>query len=482
MRVLSFLFALVVAMLVPFVAALPAGAASSTLRVIDLAVSEGRLITLSAPAATVLIADPAVADIQVPQQNRIFIFGKKPGSTTLYALGEGGRQIAAYTVTVHLQINAPVAALAQSGAGDVKVTGTDTGTILHGTVPDAAAADRTVATATGYAASKDAVDSSQLSVASSQQVMLRVWIGEVSRNVTKDLAFNWDAGGIPGLGTFRLITGRNVFNATSGCTVLSVTNPCVRSSPTFPPNDFGSIITGFTNGRAGGSATIDALTEEGLVTTLAEPTLTAMTGQVASFLAGGEFPIPFSTGLGNVAIQFQTYGVSLNFVPTVISPNRISLKVNPQVSDLSTVGEVDLNGFTVPGLTIRQAQTTIELGSGESFAIAGLLQNTSSATIQKYPGLGDLPVIGALFRSNNFQRNESELVIICTPYLVRGVDDPNKLLSPTDGMKAPNDLERIFRGRLAEAVPSPLGDAETPSVISALRGPRLAGDAGFELE
>ncbi len=255
---------------------------------------------------------------------------------------------------------------------------------------------------------------------------------------------------------------------------------CVRSGGTGSSSNYGSILAGLSNGKSGGYAVIDALASEGLVTTLAEPTLTALSGESASFLVGGQFPIPIAQGGNNAAIsiEFQTYGVSLAFVPTVLAPNRISLKVAPEVSELSTQGQIDLNGFAIPGLTVRRAQTTVELGSGQSFAIAGLLQSTSSNTLQKYPGLGDLPIIGTLFRSTNFQHGETELVIIITPYLVRPVDDPNRLKLPTDGITPPTDIERIFRQRMADPVATPVAPGTTPSSVSVLTGPKLAGDAG----
>jgi len=181
---------------------------------------------------------------------------------------------------------------------------------------------------------------------------------------------------------------------------------------------------------------------DGLVTTLAEPNLTALSGETASFLAGGEFPIPISQSLGTVTVEYKQYGVSLAFTPYVLADGRISMRVRPEVSELSNEGSVRLNGFNVPAITTRRAETTVELGSGQSFMIAGLLRNVNGNTINKAPFLGDLPIIGALFKSTSFRKSETELVIIVTPYLVQ--PSSTRLAAPTDGYREQNDLQRTF--------------------------------------
>jgi pilus assembly protein CpaC len=200
---------------------------------------------------------------------------------------------------------------------------------------------------------------------------------------------------------------------------------------------------------------VDALAADQLITVLAEPNLTAQSGETASFLAGGEFPIPIAgntnNGTTSITIEFKQFGVSLAVVPTVLSPTRLNLRVRPEVSQLSTNGAVSVpvagGTLTIPALTVRRAETTIELGSGQSFAIAGLLQKTSSDATNALPGIGEMPVIGALFKSNDFQRGESELVIIVTPYLVRPASSPDQLQAPTDGFRPAIDLDRILFGR-----------------------------------
>ena len=185
----------------------------------------------------------------------------------------------------------------------------------------------------------------------------------------------------------------------------------------------------------------------GQVTTLATPNLTALSGETASFLAGGEIPIPLAQALGTTSVEFKQYGVSLAFTPTVLADGRISLRVRPEVSQLTSAGAVQLNGLTIPALTTRRSETTVEMGSGESMVIGGLLQNSHNNQIIKVPGAADIPILGALFRSNAFQRNETELMIVITPYLVKPVN-ANQIVLPTDGYKAPNDLQRIIGGQL----------------------------------
>jgi pilus assembly protein CpaC len=236
---------------------------------------------------------------------------------------------------------------------------------------------------------------------------------------------------------------------------------------------------GFNKGGTSVNSLIDALAEEGVVSLLGQPNLSAESGQVASFLAGGEFPIPVAQtgGTGGTAptitIEFKPFGVRLDFVPTVLSSDRISIKVRPEVSELTTNGAISINNLTIPALNVRRAETTVQLGSGESFAIAGLIRNNSDTNINKYPGLGDLPMIGSLFRSSRFQRKETELVIIVTPYVVRPVAEGPSLKLPTDGLTPASDVERVFMDRLTKA--------STPGGASAIgvNGARLRGNAGF---
>jgi pilus assembly protein CpaC len=240
-----------------------------------------------------------------------------------------------------------------------------------------------------------------------------------------------------------------------------------------------TINASYRNGSQDINAAIDALATEGLITVLAEPNLTALSGETASFLAGGEFPIPIAQNGSNnatsITVEFKTFGVGLAFTPHLLDAGRINLRVRPEVSQLSTAGAVQLSGFTIPALTTRRAETTVELGSGQSFVIAGLLQNNSTQDISKVPLLGDLPILGALFKSDRFRRNESELVIIVTPYIVRPVS--GRIAAPTDGFVAPNDVERILGAQsYKQQVPD---NGERPIIKD---GQGLVGPSGFQLD
>ena len=222
---------------------------------------------------------------------------------------------------------------------------------------------------------------------------------------------------------------------------------------------------------------VDALEREGLINVLAEPNLTALSGETASFLAGGEFPVPVGQDdNNNIEIQFKQFGVSLAFTPTVLSAGRISMRVRPEVSDLSDKGAIKLNDLVIPALSTRRAETTVELGSGQSFAIGGLISNSTRNNLDKVPGLGDVPVLGPLFRSTRFQRSESELVIIVTPYLVAPVGGA-RLATPRDGLEDPSDLQRLIEGRLARRSVAP---GQEPAASAGNR--RLVGPAGFMLD
>jgi pilus assembly protein CpaC len=451
----------------------PASAAGTAI-VVD--VSQGKLVSLAVPATTVFIADPTIADVQVPLPTRVFVLGRKAGHTTLYALGAEGQQIAALDV----EVRNPGEAVQKSvdldpAAHDVQIKGTNSGLALEGTARDPAAAYRANQVAAGFQKEGESLDD-RVKIKSSAQVTIRVRIAEVSRSVTKELGFNWNALLSAGAFKFGLVTGRTVFPATQ-----SATGATIPGLFTPDPTGAGSTLVSAATSHVNFDSVIDALAQDGLISVLAEPNLTALSGESASFLAGGEFPIPIAQNQNAISIEFKQYGVSLNFVPTVLASNHISMHVRPEVSELSTQGAITLGGVQIPGLTVRRADTTIELGSGESFAIGGLLQNNMTSTVSRYPGLGDIPVLGALFRSSNFTRNESELIIIVTPYIVKPIADPKLIRLPTDGLRPPSDLEQMLLGRIEGTRATP-AEYDGQLAVERLSGPRLQGDAGFELE
>jgi pilus assembly protein CpaC len=453
-------------------------------RQVRIDVSGGQLIEFPRPARSVFIADPAIADIQVPSQSTVIVFGRKPGQTTLFAIGEDEKQLAAIQIVVGYEIGDLQRLVRQAAPnGSIDIASTPAGLVLSGIVPNADAAEKVRATVQRYIGEKDTLVN-QLRVAGPGQVNLRVRVAEVARTVTKQLGFNWEAVVSPGAFSFGLATGRNAFIPRVGSFVPApdIDNLISRATPLgTATTGANSSFAGVATRRVNVNTVIDALAEEGIVSILAEPNLTATSGEVASFLAGGEFPIPVqqnNTGFGaTVTIEFKQFGVKLDFVPTVMSSERMSIKVRPEVSELSNRGAITLPGsLVIPALSVRRAETTVELGSGESFAIAGLIQNNIDTDISKYPGLGDIPILGSLFRSSRFQRNETELVIIVTPYVVRPVADGPPLKLPTDGLAPASDVERIFMDKLTQT--------KKPGAAQeiGLGGVRLRGNSGFVFE
>jgi pilus assembly protein CpaC len=324
-----------------------------------------------------------------------------------------------------------------------------------------------------------------LKMATPLQVNLLVRFAEVSRSLVREINTNITTRDLTGGFTMGLSRGRNpgtisdlnlsnlpqldasgVYGLPAGTIKLPFDPTTGRfitggTAYSFNPSSTGATALGLA-GKLFGIDMLGALDlgeKTGLVTTLAQPNLTALSGETADFLAGGEYPIPVSQGLGTTTIEYKKYGVSLAYTPTVLSNGRISIRVRPEVSELSTQGAVSLNGYQIPALTIRRAETTVELGSGQSFMIAGLLSNNSQNLIDKTPGAGDVPVLGALFRSTNFRKGETELVIVVTPYLVNPVDAKDIKL-PTDGFKTPNILQSTFgnmesAGKTGEGRPLP---------------------------
>jgi pilus assembly protein CpaC len=438
---------------------LPAVTRPPRVQSLSLEAGTGRIVSLTAQAASVFAADPKVAEVRPASPTSLFVLGVAPGRTTIAAIGDTGAAIAEYDVTVlpstYAAARAQTAIAQQLPGQNVKVTTRPSGLVVSGTLPMASEADQAMQTARDYAGAGQTVES-RLAVLGGQQVNLRVRIAEVSRNVIRQLGINWN--NLASLGKYAAIG-------------VVTSNPLLAS---LQPPSAATLGYNFpTPGRTLDiNALIDAMSQDQLVHVLAEPNLTAMSGETASFLVGGEFPIPVAAQNFQVTIEFKQYGVSLAFVPTVLSGGRINMKVRPEVSALSTLGAVQLgignSTIQIPALTVRRAETTVELASGQSFAIAGLLQDNNTLTGNALPGIGDVPVLGALFRSDAFQRNETELVIVITPYLVTGAPDPAQLKLPTDDWKPPSDLERILLLRQSARASGP------PAAV-----PHIPGDAGF---
>ena len=439
---------------------MPAEAAARTAETeLRLEIHKGAVLRLDRPAASVFVADPAIAEVSIKSPRMIYIVAKRPGATTVFAVGADDRVILRRKVNaIHnlSQLNQAINELLPAAA--IEARSVDGGLLLAGAVGDASQAADAQQIAERFLGEKEVVVN-RLRVTAPTQVNLRVRIAEMSREVVKRFGFNWDIVQNGGSFLFGLASG----NLTQiGGAFLT------RQNDVF--NAFGRV----TRGNLDFNVLVDALSREGMITLLAEPNLTASSGETASFLAGGEFPIPVPQDDNSVTIEFKKFGVSLAFTPTVLSGNRISLRVRPEVSQLTSTGSITLGGFVIPALTTRRAETSVELASGQSFAIAGLLQQGTTEDIRKYPGLGDLPVIGALFRNTEYNKDETELVIMVTPYLVRPVAT-TAMATPLDGYRPATDRQRVLEGKIQQPRPRTRGPRRE------LRGAALVGPAGYQL-
>lgn len=465
--------------------AAPAASAKSAIsanngKVVVLSIGRGEQINLPVGVSDVVVSSPNIADVDVRSPRQLYIFGKSAGETTVYATDAAGRTVYTATVRVGQYLNSidQMLQLAMPEA-DITVTTMSGIVLLTGTVAqpeDIAEAENLVRLLVGDRQTDgDPVRVvSRLKTAVPQQVNLQVRIAEVSRSLAKEIASNFTSRDNDGNGlVFGIGRGRNVGTIgdinTSGMPRLDASSlyglPAGSLFLPFNPAN-GQFVTGgtqytFSNpagsnvvnlaGRLFGidiAAAFDLAERAGLSSTLAQPNLTTISGESAEFLAGGQFPIPVADNFGSVSVQFRDFGVSLKYTPTVQADGRILLRVRPEVSDISSQGAVRIAGTEIPAITTRMAETTVELGSGQSFMIAGLLSNSANTSIDKYPGLGDVPVLGALFKSNGWRRNETELVIVVTPYLVKPVSE-SEIKLPTDGYNTPADLERILLNKTA---------------------------------
>jgi pilus assembly protein CpaC len=372
---------------------------------IDLPVGQGRLLHFDQAVESVLIADPSVADLRVIAPDVIYAYGKKSGTTNLIVISADRKVQASVEFRVTPDVRAARDAQHQlQPTTTLELTLFGDRVIVEGHAKSVEEALDTAAVAQTFSPPNQP-PLNTATVAGSQQVNIRVRFAEVSRSELVSLGIDWSVFINSGAFHFGLVrTG-----AAQG----------------------GDLRGSFNDGTVNVDVLIDALHRNGVLTILAEPNLTAVTGQTASFLAGGEIPVPVDQGDRGISVEYKPYGVSLQFTPTVLEKSRIGLRVTPEVSALSNAGAVHVRGFAIPGLTVRRADTTVEVASGQTFAIAGLFQREMSRDIDKFPILGDAPVLGALFQSARYRRNETELVILITPYLVDPVRE-KRVATPLD--------------------------------------------------
>ncbi len=434
-----------------------------------------QLVKFEEGVSEVFIVNPEVADVQLINKHTAYIFGKSYGATQFYAFNKKGVEILKANVMVSINLTQLRELIAPYDPHElVEIKPIPNGVLLEGVVDTPKVAEDIRSLADKFVG-KDKTVLNRMTIKAPVQVNLRVKVAEVQRNVVNELGFNWQAV-FSNVGNFNFGTliGRAPFTALPIATnnVTSITQPLGNATTPF----IDTVGFNFQNSHVNLNLAIDALAQEGLITILAEPNLVCVSGETASFLAGGEFPYPVPQQLGNITIDFKSFGVSLDFTPTVLDGNVISMRVRPEVSELDNQLGIFVNGTAVPGILTRRAETTIQLGSGQTFAIAGLLQNSIDSQIASLPGLGDLPVLGALFRSNSFQRGDTELVILVTPFIVEPASGKEMLL-PTDGIKYATFVEQIFERRL---IKPGIHMGQAPDFGPG--GVRLVGPAGFSLE
>lgn len=421
----------------------------------EMSLSQGRgqLINLPAPITDIFVSNDSVADVQVKSPYQLYVFGKAKGETSVYATNASGAVVYSTNVRVAQNINSLDQVL-KASFPDSDITAYTMGqtVVLAGTVAtpdDSVQAERIAKGLVNPGinindpnAFLDTVVINRLKMVTPLQVSLQVRIAEVSRSFSKDLGVNWaNRDSSNGGAIFGIAQGRSpgTISGGNGTPTTFTFNP--KAGSTFSSLGIGARFLGMDIIGA-----LDAGETEGFVSTLASPTLTALSGQSAEFLVGGEVPIPVVSTNQNfqtTSVTFRPYGITLKFTPSVAADGRITLKVNPEVSELDYTNFLLVSGTKIPGSTTRRVDTTVELGSGQSFVIGGLLKATTTNTMTRIPGVGNVPILGALFKSTGWQRGETELMIVVTPYLVRPTS-ANQIVLPTDGYRAPTELGRIF--------------------------------------
>lgn len=456
-------------------------ASGESTRVLSLPKGKSAVVDLPVDARDVLVTNPAVADAMLRSSRRILVLGVASGQTDAVFFDGAGRRILTLDIRVDVDSGALGDTIARLIPGSrVRVESLNNSVVLTGEVANAAAADQAVRLAQSYVATPAQVVN-MLSIAGKEQVMLKVQIIEVQRTVIKQLGFDINAlvGQIGG-DQFTLanaasfaVNGGLVGGLTGGYNLDTTKQPQLEIPCSDPrltgcysiirgPQDAANWETATARDTVGSdnlnkaNSVVKAFERVGLVRTLAEPNLTAISGESAKFLAGGEYPVPVGRDTsGNVTIEFKPFGVGLGFTPVVMSEGRISLKISTEVSELTTNGAFTLNSgtagnTTIPALNVRRAETTVEMGSGGSMMIAGLLQDATRQNIDSLPGMTNLPVLGALFRSRDYIKGETELVVMVTPYIVNQ-NSPKNMQSPADGLRIAGDAETVLMGKLNKA-------------------------------
>lgn len=446
---------------------------------LEVAVNKSQVVTADRAISKALVGNPAIADVLPISDRSVYVLGKAFGTTSLTLYDRTNRVIAVMDVQVGPDVESLRTQLAQLIPGQQIDARLSNGSIvLSGMANSVGAADRASQIAKAYAGDKVI---NLVSLGSSQQVMLEVRFVEINRQLGEQLSLRHF--GASRDGTFGAAIGEGAsYDSANGLRVSGISDA------------FGILTKAFSIGSLDITSTLDMLERKGLSKTLAEPTLIAISGEKASFLAGGEFPIPVAqtgsgtgTGGNTITVEFKPFGVSLSFTPTVLGDKVISLIVEPEVSSIDPSASISIGGLTIPGLQTRRASTTVELRDGESFAIAGLLRQDFQTTVRQLPILGSIPIIGSLFRSSSFQKGQTELMIVVTPRLVAPIK-PSQVRTPDDRVGDPKAVDLLLDGEgyhpkalaPSRAAPAPAASAgETPAADATPPSPKSAKDSGY---
>jgi pilus assembly protein CpaC len=420
--------------------------------------------------ADIMVGDPSVADVNPLTDRSLSILGKKIGTTRVTVYGSDKKPVGVFDVEVSYDISTLAGEIAGFAGGGVKVSSINGRIMLSGTASDAATLDKAVMIARQFAPDPNSVINT-VQVLQQQQVMLEVRFIEVDRQASRELGVQWNYFGNSALANvgsqlpaqqLPITQPGGAFQqpaaATSGLGGPSVIASNISGTPLSPlvaagvlsgSSPFGFLVGQLSNRL---QVEVSALEQRGLARSLAEPNLVALSGDTASFLAGGEIPVPQVSATGTPSFAYQPYGVGLAFTPTVLKDGLINLMIKPEVSEIDPNTTVTIAGTVVPGLTVRRAATTLELRDGQSFMLGGLLQNNGTNAQDQLPWVGNLPVIGALFRSSSYQKNETDLVIVVTPHVVRPLPPTDPAHTPFDSSVPGNDIDFFLMGQ-AEVSP-----------------------------
>ena len=403
------------------------------------------------------VGDPEIADVNPLTDKSLSILGKKNGTTRISAYAEGKRLIGVFDVEAIFDTRLIQSEIRRRFPyAKLQVTSVNGKIMLSGTSPDAVTLDRAVTIARQFG--MDVINT--VEVLQPQQVMLEVRFIEATRQASRELGVQWSRFGSQSIfksgnrgSAGNLVRAQQPGQAGPGSSLIDSALPIAAAGVLSGSPPFGFLLSRIMSSGVATDLMINALEEKGLARALAEPNLVALSGDTASFLAGGEFPVPVPGVLGQVTIDYKRYGVGLAFTPTVLGGGLINLKIEPEVSQLDTSNPVQVAGVAVPPLIVRRASTTVELRDGQSFVLGGLLQSQGQSAISQLPWIGDIPVLGALFRSASYQKNETDLAIIVTPRLVRPARPGDPIATPLDGSLPPNDVDLFLLGKIDVSKP-----------------------------